>query len=143
MRPRENLDDLETDLERLARSVMRQCSTIDLPSSCCTVNSVLESIRKVLRSHSDHRLRARIVRVIQRTDILGQIQEQDRRLDNLINAFQVLTFGRCHRPLTNPSSAQFKTSIILRRQDVPAASAPVRPVCPALFIYFLYSILNK
>jgi hypothetical protein len=56
------------------------------------LNSVLESIHKILQSHSDHNLRARVVRVIQRTDILGQIQEQDRRLDVLINALQVPTF---------------------------------------------------
>ena len=60
--------------------------------SRCSVNSVLESIHEFLASLSDSKRRARLIRVIQRSDIRAQLEEQDRRLDALINALQVLTF---------------------------------------------------
>jgi hypothetical protein len=53
-------------------------------------NRVLESIYLIFQSLSVPTLSARISRAVHREEILGQILEQDRRLDTLITSFQVL-----------------------------------------------------
>jgi len=45
----------------------------------------------MLSSLANATLPARIAQVVQRSDILTRIEEQDRKLDTLITSFQVLT----------------------------------------------------
>jgi hypothetical protein len=53
----------------------------------CT--SVLESIYQILQSSTNSTFSARFSRVVRREEILGRIEEQDRRLDTSITSFQV------------------------------------------------------
>ena len=79
-------DDLDAELQHIARLVARYSSYRVISSH----NRVLESIYSIFQSLSVPTLSARISRAVHREDILGKIQEQDRRLDTLITSFQVL-----------------------------------------------------
>ncbi|KAG6811031.1 hypothetical protein H0H92_009302 [Tricholoma furcatifolium] len=59
-----------------------------LESDLLHITSVLESIYQMLQSLANSSLSSRINLVLQRQELLGRLNEQDRRLDTLITSFQ-------------------------------------------------------